>query len=70
VVSIAIVYVTTTCHRVGHSNSVCVIAGFSLSTECFTDLDKLNLLMVFRFYTTAPAASNFNAWFKGGENRL
>ncbi len=40
-----------------------------------TDLGKLNLLMMVRFYAraiynTAPAASKNNARFKSGQNRL
>ncbi len=46
------------------------------STERFTDLGKLNLLLWwfdFRLkpiYTTAPAASKNDAQFKSGQNRL
>ncbi len=45
----------------------------SLTTERFTDLGKLNFLMVFRFrlkpiYTTVPAASKNYVQFKSGQN--
>ncbi len=46
------------------------------STERFTDLDKLNVVIVvysFRLkpiFTTAPAASKNDAHFKSGQNGL
>ena len=46
-----------------------------LSTERFTDLNKLNLPMVVRIrlepiFPTSPAASKNDACFKSGQNRL
>ena len=40
------------------------------ATERFTDLGKLNFSMVVWFYSTAPAASKNDAWFKRGQNLL
>jgi len=50
------------------------LLGFlSFHTKCFTDLGKLNMLLVDYFrlkpiYATAPAASTKNPQFKSGQN--
>jgi hypothetical protein len=41
-----------------------------LHTVCFTDLGKLKLLMVVRFFATASAALKNGARFKSGQKLL
>ncbi len=56
-----------------HSNSR--TWSLHISTMCFTDLDKLNLLVVIRFealanFSFCPSSSRNHAYYKSGQNWL
>jgi hypothetical protein len=58
-------------------NGLCASGNqiITIKTQHFTDLDKLNLVMMVwfqtgEFFITAPAASKNNSFFKIGQSRL
>jgi len=56
-------------------SAISIVNWMQIATKRFTDLVKLNFLMVFNFrleliYNTTPAASKNDAWFKSGQNWL